>query len=203
MIRICNAAENTLVIHLFSRTNAGKDFGKNLRAIIIKNVSGIGNTPQIKSIKLINKYCNEWPWIREDNTTSVIILIGHNGTFSYMCYTKEFHKEIQKAGIKFIKHPIRSNENFIAYWLQDAHAKLMDFYEYNVSLQEHLLIKKSNLDVKIVPITHKNHPDEIYDNNKSFTVAAINIANTDIAQKLAKGILRAIFKLQTIEAAID
>ena len=72
--------------------------------------------------------------------------------------------------------------------------KRQTFYEYTVSLQEHPLIKKSKLDVEIVTTTYKSHPDERYDNKKSFTVAAINIENTDKAQEKANGIFKSNFQ---------
>lgn len=115
MIRICHSVDPSFLIYVFPKLHGGQDTNKNINPINHKNVFSIGSVTPIKSVRMISNFCNKYPWIRSDNNTSVIILIGHDLTFIRMCCNEEFKKKIEKAEIKFIKHPIQSNEYFTVY----------------------------------------------------------------------------------------
>ena len=63
-------------------------------------------------------------------------------------------------GLGFTKYPIQSKDTFTAYWLQNAHVKMMIFHKYTAFFQEHTLIKKSKLEVEVIIIIYENYPDK-------------------------------------------
>ena len=96
-----------------------------------------------------------------------------------MFYTQDFYYKLNNEGSKFIKNLIQFNNILTAFWLQNAYAKTVDFNEYTNSLQKHPLIEKVKMEVEIVSMRYQSLPGEKYLKDKSFNVAAINIANTD------------------------